>query len=267
METLPFLIAFFNQTDVLLLVMVRVSAFFIFLPVLSTMTIPMQARLAAAFVITLTIFSTGMITQATYVDTTAGLVMLMIHEFMTGALMGFVLFFIFNVLLLAGHLIDFSMGFAMVNVMDPIQQIQVPVVGNIMLLSMSALLVVTGGLTQLLYVFMRSYTLVPIGTAVIIDNRELAFFIVVQFVGFVMLATTIAMPIVAAMLIINVCLGIMVKAVPQMNVFVIGMPLKVLVGLILIFIVMVPSFDFIYDRVFTNAFDILVATINGMAPY
>jgi len=266
METLPILISFFNQTDVLLLIMVRVTAFLIFVPVLSAMTIPMQVRLFLSFCITVAIFTSGLVTQATYHDTTAGLILLILTEFMAGAIMGFVLFFIFNALLFAGHFIDFNMGFAMVNVMDPINQIQVPVVGNILFMSMGALLVINGGLHEFLRIFFESYRLVPIGTAVIIDNRELIHFIVISFLGFMMLAVRIAMPIMATMLIVNVCLGIMVKAVPQMNVFVIGMPLKVIIGLIIIYIVMIPAFGFLYDLVFSGAFETLVSTIEGMAP-
>ncbi|MCL2216347.1 MAG: flagellar biosynthetic protein FliR [Defluviitaleaceae bacterium] len=266
MDTLPILVSFFNQTDVLLLIMVRVSAFMIFLPVLSGMGIPMQARLFTSFVISVAIFSSGIVTQATYHDTTAGLVMLILVEFMAGALMGFVLSFVMNILLFAGQFIDFSMGFAMVNVLDPIQQIQVPVIGNLLFMIVSVLLVITGGVHEFLRIFFISYDLVPIGTAVIIDNRELAGFIVVSFVGFVILAVGLAIPIVGTMLIIDVCLGIMVKAVPSMNVFVVGMPLKVLVGLTLIFIVILPSMAFIYDAVFDRAIEMLVSTIEGMMP-
>jgi len=264
METLPFIVSFFNQIDVLMLIMVRVMGFMIFLPVLSGMGIPMQARLFLAFVIAVAIFSSGLVTQVTYHDSGTGLVMLLIIEFMAGALMGFVLSFIINVLLYAGQFMDFSMGFAMVNVLDPIQQIQVPVIGNLLFMLFSVFLVITGGLFEFLQVFFMSYEILPIGTAMIIDNRELANFIVVQFVGFVIMGVGLALPIVGTMLIIDVCLGIMVKAVPSMNVFVVGMPLKVLVGLILIFIVVLPSMSFIYDTVFYAAFNILVDTMEGM---
>jgi len=264
MESLPFLISFFNNVDVLMLIMVRVIAFMVFLPILSGMGIPMQARLFTAFVISIAIFSSGLVTTATYYDTVVGLVMLLIVEFLAGAFMGFVLSFIMNVLLFAGQLIDFSMGFAMVNVLDPIQQIQVPVMGNLLFMLVSALLVVNGGVHEFLRLFFIAYELVPIGSAFIIGNDELAYFIVFSFVGFVILAIMVAMPIIGSMFIINVCLGIMVKAVPSMNVFVVGMPLKILVGLIIIFIVVLPGMGFIYDMVFDNAINMLVSTIEGM---
>lgn len=266
MDFIPFLIALFNQIDVLMLILVRVSAFLIFLPVLSGMSIPLQVRLFFAFVMSVAIFSSGIVTTVTFHDSPIGFIMLVVAEVVTGATMGFILFFIFNVILFAGQLMDFSMGFAMVNVLDPVQQIQVPVLGNLLFMSVSALFVVTGGLHVFLGVFFDSFRLIPIGTAFVLGNQPLAEFIVWSFVGFVILAVRIALPIVGIMLIIDVCLGIMVKSVPQMNVFVVGMPLKVFVGLFLIFSVMIPSLGAIYNNVFNVALDGIASVIEGMAP-
>ncbi|MCL1843917.1 MAG: flagellar biosynthetic protein FliR [Defluviitaleaceae bacterium] len=267
MELLPLFVAFFNEIDVLMLILVRVTAFLIFLPIISGMSIPMQARLFVAFTMSIALFSTGAVTYVTFNDTPAGFIMLIFAEVMTGAFMGFILFFVFNVILFAGQFMDFSMGFAMVNVMDPVQQIQVPVLGNVLFMSASALLVVVGGLHVFIQAFFDSFRLIPIGGAFILGNAPLAEFITWSFVGFTTLAVRIALPIVGTMLIIDVCLGIMVKAVPQMNVFVIGMPLKVLVGLILVFTVMIPNLGFIYDTIFNRALDNMVSMIEGMMPY
>ena len=264
MGDLPFLIAMFDQVDVLLLIMVRVMAFITLMPVLSGMSIPMQVRLTVALVVSVAIFSSGLVTTVTYHDSVAGLFVLILTEFMAGMAMSFIVFFIFNILLFAGHFMDFSMGFAMVNVVDPIQQIQVPVIGNIMFLSMSALLIVNGGLNHLLMVFFDSYRIVPIGMAMILGNEPMAEYMVVSLVGFVILAIRIALPIVGTMLIIDVCLGIMVKAVPSMNVFVVGLPLKVLLGIFLLFNVVVPVFGFLYGLIFDNAFNSLVNIVEVM---
>ena len=265
MAYLPFLINLFDQVDVLILIMVRVLAFFMFLPVLSGMAIPMQLRLFFAFVVTIAIFTSGIVTQVTFVDSIGGIFVLILSEFMAGAFMGFVLFFTFNVFLFAGHFMDFSMGFAMVNVIDPIQQIQVPIIGNIMFMTMSALLIATGGLHHFIAMFFHSYSLVPMGAAYILGNAPLTFYLVTVLVGFTILAVRIALPIIGTMFIIDVCLGIMVKSVPQMNVFVVGMPLKVLVGVILVYLVMVPNFGFIFDGVFDSAFYSLLEVIERMA--
>jgi len=265
METLPFLISLLDQADVFFLILIRIISFMIFIPILSGMAIPVQFRLFLAVVMAAAMFASGNVTQAAFYDSLAGIFVLVLTEFMAGAIMGFMLFFIFNIFLFAGQFIDFSMGFAMVNVLDPIQQIQVPVIGNIMFMSMSALLVVTGGLHHFLNMFFFSYSLVPIGAAFILGNANLTWYFVVTFVGFVILALQIALPIVGTMLIIDVCLGIMVKSVPQMNVFVVGMPLKVLIGLFLVFSVMVPNFNFMYDVVFSRAMDAIIEVIERMA--
>ena len=266
MEFLPLIIDFFNNIDVLMLILVRVLAFLIFLPVLSGMSIPLQFRLFFALVMSMAIYSSGLVTTVTYQDTVTGFIMLILAEIVTGATMGFVLFFVFNVILFAGQFMDFSMGFAMVNVMDPVQQIQVPVLGNLLFMSACALLIVAGGLHVFLRFFFESFLLVPIGTAFILGNQPLAEFMVTAFVGFVVLAIRIALPIVGTMLIIDVCLGIMVKSVPQMNVFVVGMPLKVMIGLFLVFSVMVPNLGVIYDNVFELALNNMASIMEGMAP-
>lgn len=264
MGDLPFLIALFDRVDVLVLVMTRVMAFVTLLPVLSGMSIPLQVRVTLAFVVSVAIFSSGIVTEATYHDTVAGLFLLMLTEFMAGMSMGFIVFFVFNCILFAGHFMDFSIGLAMVNVMDPIQQIQVPLIGNLMFLTMSALLVASGGLNALLMVFFDAYRIVPMGAAIILGNEAMAEYLVVSMVGFVILAIRIALPIVGTMLVIDVCLGIMVKAVPSMNVFVVGMPMKVLLGIFLLFAVVVPSFGFLYSVIFDNTFNSLVDIIEVM---
>jgi len=266
MEFLPYFISFYDQIDIYLLVLVRVLAFFMFVPVLSGMSIPLQVRLFLAVFFSAAVFTSGVVTTVTYHDSTMGLGVLLIHEFMTGALLGFVLLVIFNCILFAGQFMDFSIGFSMVNVLDPLQQIQVPIIGNFMFLSVSALLVVTGGLNRFIQVFYRSYLAVPPGTAVIVGNEYMLEFIVSTLLYFLILAVQIAIPIVGALLVINVILGIMVKAVPQMNVFVVGMPLKVLVGIFLMFTVMTPALLGIYDSVFYRALDTLEVIIWRMIP-
>ena len=264
MADLPFLIAMFDQIDVFILVLTRVLAFFILMPVLSGMAIPMEVRLTLALVVAVALFSSGLVTQVTYYDSVAGLFLLILTEFMAGMSMSFIIFFIFNCLLFAGHFMDFSMGFALVNVVDPLQQIQVPVIGNIMFLALSALLIINGGIGAFLMVFFDSYRIVPMGSAMILTNAAMAEYLVVTLVGFVILAARIALPIVGTMFIIDVCLGVMVKAVPSMNVFVVGLPLKVFVGLILLFTVVVPLFNIMYGWIFDRAFESMVNIVEVM---
>jgi flagellar biosynthetic protein FliR len=226
----------------------------------------MIVRLTVAVMIGAAIFSSGLVTVAVYTPTVPGFVMAVLMEFMAGAVMGFVLFFVFNIILMVGHILDFMMGLAMVNMVDPLLQIQVPIVGNLFFMSMMALLAVTGGLANFVESFIASYTVLPIGAAWILGNQSLAAYFVWLMASFVLIAFSIALPIVGALTVINIALGIMVKAAPQMNVFVIGIPIRIFVGFFLLMTTMVGPMYSIYRRVFDEALYGLSQLIWGMVP-
>ena len=74
------------------------------------------------------------------------------------------------------------------------------------------------------------------------------------------------MPIIGAIMIINVALGVLVKAVPQMNIFVVGMPIKVLAGLFLLLLVLAPALGFIFNYIFDAAYHELIHIMWMMTP-
>jgi flagellar biosynthetic protein FliR len=267
MESLPIIAAFYDQIDVFMLVLVRTLAFFIFLPIISGMSVPMVVRLLLAVVIGAAIFSSGVVTVAVQTTTIPAFTMSIIMEFLAGLMMSYMIYFVFSIILYAGQIIDFMMGLAMVNMIDPLLQIQVPIVGNLFFMAIMALLVVTGGLAEFIWAFMISFEILPIGAAYILGNQSIVTFIVLQMTAYVMIGVQIALPIIGALTVINVALGIMVKAAPQMNVFVIGMPIKILVGFFLLLTTMAGPVNAIYRRLFSTAYEFLAEVIWGMRPY
>lgn len=261
------LITLFEQIDVLLLIFVRVLAFFLAVPVISSQNIFMQGRIFLALCVSVALFMSGLVTTVYLVDTTVGYVYLILVEFLVGAAMGYAVFAVFNLIFFAGQLMDFQIGLMMVNVLDPMTQIQVPLTGNLFYFSMMALVVVTGGLHAFFMAFFYSYTALPIGTAVVIGNMNLAWYMVYILVESTILAVRISMPIVGTMMVINVALGIMVKTVPQMNIFVVGLPLKLLVGTILIWIVMIPTLGTMFGRIADVALNAMREVIWSMNPW
>ncbi|MCL2016138.1 MAG: flagellar biosynthetic protein FliR [Defluviitaleaceae bacterium] len=260
------LIQMFAQIDVLMLIFVRVLAFFLVLPVISSQNIWMIGRLFFALCTTIVIFLSGSVEVVYYMDTTLGFVYVMLLEFLVGLAMGYVLFLVFNLIFFSGQLIDFQIGLMMVNVMDPMTQVQVPVTGNLFYFSMIALLVVTGGLNGFLLTFFYSYTILPIGTAFVVGNAPLAWYLIILITESTFLAIRIALPVVGTMLIVDASLGIMVKTVPQMNIFVVGLPLKLFLGLIIIFTVMVPNLGVMHEHIFDMALMAIRETMMGMVP-
>jgi len=255
---------FFNNADVFLLVFIRIIGFLLILPVLSGSNINIWTKLmfaaSAAFLIT----ASGLVKNAVYINTAPGFVLLLFQEFLTGYIIGFTVYIAFNLVFFAGQLIDFQIGFSMVNVFDPLTQIQVPIVGNLFFLILTALLIQSGGLHALLSALFFGYRILPIGGAVILNNHALMKIIMELMANFIVIAVQAALPIIGAVLIIDIAMGLLVKAVPQMNVFVVGMPIKLLAGLIMLYL-MTPILSYVYDNVFHLAYSAMTDMLKGLA--
>ena len=264
LEALGVLASFFDQIDVFMLIFVRVIGFIIAVPVLSAMGMPVLARIFFALSVSVALFLSGMVTSVEYLDAMPGYVILIGQEFLVGMLIGYVAFAVFNLIFFAGQMIDHQVGFMMVNVMDPMLNIQVPIIGNLYYLTVAALLVVMGGLHGFIGMFFLSYDVLPIGTAFIVGNAPLALYLIMLLTNTLVLGLGIALPLVGSMMIINVALGIMVKTVPQMNVFVVGIPIKILAGLLIMSLVMTPSMPFIYNQIYSMAIEAMMEVIYGM---
>jgi len=255
---------FLDNADVFLLVFIRMIAFFLILPIFSGNNLNVFAKLtfaaSAAFLIT----ASGKVQCAVPVNTVPGCALLAVREFLTGFIMGFAVYLAFNLVYFAGQLLDFQIGFSMVSVFDPVTQIQVPIIGNLFFLTLTAMLVQTGGLHAFLSAVFFSYDIIPIGRAVILDNPALTRLMVGLMTDFIAIAVQTALPITGAIMVIDIAMGLLVKAAPQMNIFVVGMPIKLLAGLALIYM-MTPILSNAYNTVFDLAYSALRGVMKAMA--
>ena len=258
-----FLLEVYEHVDIFVLVMVRMIGFFMMMPVLSSDSIPMTTRIGLAMASSyIIVVNQPLIIQ--YTDTVPAFIFLIINEFLVGFTLAYVVYLIFVVVHFAGQIIDFQIGFSMVSVFDPITQIQVPITGNLFYLIVTALFVITGGFRVFIHALLESYRILPIGDAVFIGNDNLVFFIIGLITSYLLMGVRIAMPLMGTILIIDIALGLLVKAVPQMNVFVVGMPLKLLIGLMImiavhhIFVEIYEMFYLDTIRSFQNALRSLV---------
>ena len=237
------------------------------MPLISGQGIFIQGRIFFALCIAIALFMSGMVTTVYIVnDTTLGYVALILLEFLVGMAMGYVVLLVFNLIFFTGQLMDFSIGLMMVNAIDPMTQVQVPLTGNIFFMGLMALLVVTGGFHALFLTFFESYYILPIGTAHVVGNASLAWYIVYLLVESTILAVRISLPIVGAMTLVTIALGIMVKTIPQLNVFVVGLPLRLLVGIFMLLLVMIPNLMPIFTSIFNMAHLAMREVIWGMRP-
>ena len=258
------MVYFFNNIDIFLLIIVRLLGFFVILPVLSGSNIPLLSRFLFALSMAAIIFTSTLVINVYYYPTIIGFGMLVASEFITGFLMAFVVYIVFSVIFLVGQMIDMQIGFSMVNVLDPITQIQVPIAGNLLFMMMGVILVQTGGLHSFIAALFYSYDVMPIGHAVIINNAAIVNSLLMLMANYFLTGVQVAMPIVGSLLILTIALGLLVKTVPQMNIFVVGMPIKMLLGL-MIFYFIIPVFSQVYDLLFTQATRALINMIRDLS--
>jgi flagellar biosynthetic protein FliR len=161
--------------------------------------------------------------------------------------MGFIAYIAYNAIYIAGEIIDMQVGFGIVNVMDPMSNIQVPVTANVYFIISMLIFLLINGHQMLIKTLFDSFTSLPLGMAQF--NAEMTENCVSLFSSVFATGFRIAAPIVATILIADIVLGTISKMVPQMNIFVVGMPLKIMVG-VLVLVITIPMFVTVMESVF-----------------
>ncbi|MFS0643480.1 flagellar biosynthetic protein FliR [Siminovitchia sp. 179-K 8D1 HS] len=226
---------FITRFSVFLLVFVRVSAFFVTMPLFSYRTLPSAFRIGFAFFLSVLMYTT--VYQGT-IDMDAEYFMLILKEAAVGLFIGFIAYMILSAIQAAGSLIDFQMGFAIANVIDPQTGVQTPLVGQYLYMFSLLLLLAVDGHHMLLDGIFYSYRFIPLDQASFgFADPDLAEYVVKSFAMLFLIAFQMAVPVVAVLFLVDVALGIVARTVPQMNVFVVGFPIKIAVSFIVIFIV------------------------------
>lgn len=222
-----------NEYQLFLLVMVRTSGIFIFSPFFSSQNIPSIMKIGLTLSISLLISLT---LPSTYDFTETILLIVLVKELMIGIIIGYISYAFLSAFYVMGQIVDMKIGFGMANVIDPQNRVQVPLMGNFYYIISFLLLLSINGHHTIITALVDSYTFLPIDkfqyTSEVLDL--LVNTLIKSFeIGF-----KLSTPIVAIIFLTDVILGIISKTIPQMNVFVVGMPLKVMIGLFIILISM-----------------------------
>ncbi|HEO8418999.1 Flagellar biosynthetic protein fliR [Mycobacteroides abscessus subsp. abscessus] len=219
-----------------LLILVRVTSFFFMLPLFSYRTIPTSFKVGLGFFLSLIMFW-GMDVPVLTIDTSY--YFLILKEAMVGLLIGFVAYMLFAAIQIAGGFIDFQMGFAIANVIDPQTGTQSPLTGQYLTIIAMFFLLASNGHHLLLDGIFYSYQYIPMDQAWInFGNGDFAEFLLKTFSLMFAIAFQMSIPVVGSIFLVDVGLGIVARTVPQLNIFVVGVPIKLIAGLIILFIVM-----------------------------
>ena len=209
---------------------VRILAMISAAPVLSHRSIPARAKIGLALLIAFAASGmTGLQPAAVF---TAHAPLLLIQQMLIGFTMGFAVRLVFAAAELAGDMIGLQMGLSFATFIDPTNAGQTPVIGTFLGLCASLLFLALDGHLALIAGVTASFQSAPVDSAFLttLDWARLASLGSLIFVN----GLQIAMPVLASMLAINLTMGVMSRAAPQLNLFSIGFPLTVVSGLLLL---------------------------------
>ncbi len=230
-----------------LLVFTRVSGLVATAPVLGNRAVPGGVKASLSALLALLLLPAVSLPPDGLPSTTLALALAVARELGLGLALGFLASLVFLAVQLAGELMDMQFGFSMVNVIDPQFGIQVPLIGNFLYLLAILILLLTDGHHLLVWGLHRSFVLAPPGAFAITGNSTAV--AVDSFSGLFAVAISLAAPVVGVLLLTSVALGILSRTLPQMNVFLVGMPLKLIVGL-LVFPLTLPLFAVLLEQIF-----------------
>lgn len=231
-----------------LLVLIRFTSFFLIAPIFSMKGMPNQFKIGLGVFISLIAVSTLPAEEPIVLDAYYSL--MVIKEIGVGLALGFTAALLLYAVQVAGAFIDFQMGFAIANVIDPQTGAQVPIIGHFKYMMALLFMLTVNGHHMLLDGVMHSLRLFPVETMTFaFEAGDLASFISALFVQMFTIALQIALPIVGALFLVDVALGILAKTVPQLNIFAVGFPVKILTGFILLLLTM-PIFFYLLQFLF-----------------
>ncbi len=180
-------------------------------------------------------------------------VLLIIREILVGLCLGFVAYMFFTIVQIAGSFIDIQIGFGIANVIDPMTGTQSPVIGNLKFMVASMLFLSLNGHHYLLEAIMRSYEWIPLNNETFAKfyGGQISDFMVKSFSSVFALSFQMAAPLIVAMFLTDVGLGLLARVAPQFNIFVIGLPVKLLLGLIML-VLLFPGYESLFSNIFAK---------------
>lgn len=221
---------FVYHFQVFLLVLFRMNAMFMTAPFYSSGIIPFRLKAILSFLVTLIIFPVVAAKGWNVSPDTGIYYLLVLKEISIGLFIGFMVSVIFAAFQLSGQYFAVQIGFGINEVLDPLSQISVPLIGQMKNLIALLVFLAMNGHHFLISAIYRSYELVPVFDIGRESSGRLLEYMTYAFSGMFIVAMKIALPVVGTVFLISVSLGVLAKAAPQMNIMMMGFPFKIMVA-------------------------------------
>ena len=228
----------------------RIAALVSVAPIFGAQNVPVRVRAGLSLAITLVVAPVLPPMPAVDPISSTGLI-ITVQQILIGLTMGFALRLVFSAFVLAGQIIGQTMGLGFASLIDPQNGVQVPVVSQFYLILTTLIFLSLNGHLILIEVLSGSFNTLPVGEHGITTN---GLWSIVMWGGQVFSgAVLVSLPAMTALLVVNVAFGVMTRASPQLNIFAIGFPVMILLGVLIMMMtlpVLIPQLIHMMDEAF-----------------
>ena len=216
----------------ILLPLFRIAALLMFMPIIGTQLVSARVRLYLSLAICVVILPT--LPPMPRVDAISIQAFIWIaQEILIGAMLGFVLQLFFQVFVIAGQIVAMQMGLGFASMIDPANGVSVPVIGQLFMILVTLLFLSMNGHLVVFEVLTESFFTLPVGGGFLVEN----YWEIANKLGWVIgAALLLVLPAITALLVVNLAFGVMTRAAPQLNIFSIGFPLTLVLGMVIVWI-------------------------------
>lgn len=236
----------------------RILALVATAPILGNPSVPIRIKIGLAILITVLVAPT--LDEPPQVDPASEIgLLILLQQVIIGTAVGFAMRIVFVAIEMAGEIIGLQMGLGFATIIDPQNSGQIPLIGRFLGLIASLAFLAIDGHLIMLAIISQSFTALPIGTTGI--NTPIFIAIADWGKEIFLSGLQLSLPVLAALLITNLTLGILSRAAPQLNIFAVGFPLTLGIGWLVLALAM-PFFAPVLERLFENGFNIMMEIVS-----
>jgi len=248
-----------QNLTVFLLMFARISAMLVTAPVLGSRNVPVAAKAGLSILLSYILLPLYGGQVQPLAEGFLPYALLIGKEAILGLILGYFCLLVFQAVQAAGHLLDMQIGFGIVNVFDPQFGGQVPLLGNFKYILAIIVFLISNGHHVVLTALADSFNLLPIG------NWTLPLTITDFFAGAVVnvfiIALKVSLPVMVAIFLTDLALGILARMIPQMNLFVVGIPGKLIIGVLMLALAL-PVYVLLLEVAFDDLYNDLYHLLN-----
>ncbi|WP_277668375.1 flagellar biosynthetic protein FliR [Caproiciproducens galactitolivorans] len=235
----------------LLFIFMRMSGCILFNPILGRKNLPVILKVGLTLM--LSFFSYHLVpAQTIHIASFLVLSISLLKELLIGYIVGYIIQLFLSVIMIGGENMDMQIGISMSRIYDPQSNISMPLSASLMNLTFVLIFFAVNGHLTLIQIFTKLSVMIPYDQFEL--KPEMTQHLVSLFSLILIYAVKLALPVLAAEFIAEIAVGLIMKAVPQIDVFVINIQVKVILGF-LVFLIMVPSLSTFLERLITLMFD------------